>query len=137
MLGHVDFASINYISVLVAAVLAFGVGSIWYGKPLFANTWMKEVGLTEEQIQQGNMGMIFGGTFVMSFIAMLFLDIFIGQEAGALVGALHGAIIAAVFIGTSLASNYLFSQRSTKLFLIDAGYDVVRYALAGAVLGAW
>jgi len=137
MINHVDFASINYFAVLVAAVLAFGVGSLWYGKPLFANVWMKETGLTEEQLQGANFGMIFGSSLVMSFIAMLFLAVFIGPNATVFIGALHGAIIAGIFIGTSLATNYLFSQRSLKLFLIDAGYDLVRYTLAGSVLGAW
>ena len=136
MINHVDFASINYLAVLVAAVLAFGLGSIWYGKPLFGSAWQREMGLSDEDLQSGNMGMIFGATFVAAFIAMLFLAIFMGPDATVATGALHGAIIAAVFIATSIATHYLFSRKAMKLFLIDAGYDVVRYALAGAVLGA-
>ena len=137
MSNHVDFASINYLAVLVATVLAFGLGSIWYGKPLFGSAWQSEMGLSDEDIQSRNMGMIFGTTFVVAFIAMLFLAVFMGPNATVATGALHGAIIAAAFIATSIATHYLFSQKSMKLFLIDAGYDVVRYALAGAVLGAW
>lgn len=137
MINHVDFGSINYLSVLVATLLAFGLGAIWYGKPLFGSSWQKEMGLSDEDIQGGNMALTFGTTFVVAFIAMLFLAIFMSPEATALSGALHGAIIATVFIATSIATHYLFSQKSLKLFLIDAGYDIVRYALAGAVLGAF
>ena len=55
MVNHVDFASINYLAVLVATVLAFGLGSIWYGKPLFGSAWQREMGLSDEDIQSGNL----------------------------------------------------------------------------------
>jgi hypothetical protein len=32
---------------------------------------------------------------------------------------------------------YLFEQRPFKLWLIDAGYQVVNFAAMGAVIGAW
>ncbi len=137
MINHVDFGSINYLSVLVATLLAFGLGAIWYGKPLFGSAWQKEMGLSDEDLQSGNMALTFGTTFVVAFIAMLFLAVFMSPDATVASGALHGAIIATVFIATSIATHYLFSQKSLKLYLIDAGYDVVRYALAGAVLGAF
>ncbi len=137
MNNHVDFASINYLAVLLATVLAFGLGAIWYGKPLFGSAWQKEMGLSDEDLQSGNMGVTFGMTFVVAFIAMLFLAVFMGPGATVASGALHGAIIATVFIATSIATHYLFSQKSLKIFLIDAGYDIVRYALAGAILGAF
>lgn len=137
MIAHVDFGSINYLAVLVATLLAFGLGALWYGSPLFGKAWQSEMGLSDEDLQSGNMGMTYGTTFVMAFIAMLFLAILLGPESSWWSGALHGAIVAAAFIATSIATHYLFSQKTMKIFLIDAGYDVVRYALAGAVLGAW
>lgn len=137
MINHVDFGAINYLAVLIATLLAFGLGALWYGPPLFGKAWQVEMGLSDEDLQSGNMGMTYGTTFVVAFIAMYFLAIFMGPDASFLSGALHGAIIGTVFIATSIATHYLFSQKSLKIFLIDAGYDVVRYALAGAVLGAF
>lgn len=137
MLNHVDFASLNYLAILLATLLAFGLGAIWYGPPLFGRAWMNEMGLSEEDIQGGNMGMTYGLTFVAAFIAMLFLAVFLSPQADWLSGALHGAIIGTVFVATSIATHYLFSQKSLRIFLIDAGYDVVRYTLAGAILGAF
>lgn len=137
MLGHVDFAAINYPSVLVAALLAFALGALWYGPPLFGKAWQEAMGLSDEDLQGINPAKTYGTTFILSFISMLFLDIFMGEGATLATGVLHGAIIGVVFIATSIGTHYLFSQKSMKIFLIDSGYDVVRYALAGAVLGAW
>ena len=62
----------NFYSVLVAAATTLVVGAIWYSPMLFANAWMKESGLTEEQLKKGNMLKIFGLTFIFSImIAMI------------------------------------------------------------------
>jgi hypothetical protein len=37
----------------------------------------------------------------------------------------------------SLGVIYLFERRSLKLWLINSGYQVLAFALVGAILGAW
>jgi hypothetical protein len=37
----------------------------------------------------------------------------------------------------ALGVTYLFEHRSLKLFLINAGYQVVTFTVMGAILGAW
>ena len=54
-----DFSNINIWAVLVATLSTFLVGWLWYG-PLFGKAWMSASGMTEEKVQQGNMGKIFG-----------------------------------------------------------------------------
>ena len=54
--------------VTSAALAGFVVGGIWYG-PVMGRKWMGAVGLTEEQIKQGNMGLIYGGAFAFSLLA--------------------------------------------------------------------
>ncbi|MCH7574095.1 MAG: DUF1761 domain-containing protein [Candidatus Marinimicrobia bacterium] len=38
--------SINYLAVLVAAAIEFGLGALWFG-PLFGKPWMAAHGWTE------------------------------------------------------------------------------------------
>ena len=59
---------VDWIAVVVAAVMGFVVGGIYYG-PLLGKQWMGAVGLTEEEVEQGNMPMIFGGAFAFSLFA--------------------------------------------------------------------
>ena len=42
-----NFADINWLAVLVAAVSAFLLGGIWYG-PLFKHAWCREAGIDPE-----------------------------------------------------------------------------------------
>ena len=62
--------SINYLAVLVAALSAFIIGGLWYSV-LFAKPWMVENGFDDEQLKKGNIGMIFGGSFILSFVFLL------------------------------------------------------------------
>jgi len=132
-----SFTEINWLSVLVAAVVAFGIGGLWYSPILFSKRWQKELKLSDEKINSSNMVLIFGLTFLLNLIAALVLDIFIGKDSSLLTGLLKGLLVSVAWIGTALGINYLFSRKSFVLFLIDAGYFVVFFTLMGAILGAW
>jgi Protein of unknown function (DUF1761) len=58
----------NVIALFVAAVLTLFVGFVWYHPKVFGTVWMKEAGLTEEQLKTGNMLKIFGLTYVFSLL---------------------------------------------------------------------
>ncbi len=60
--------SINFIAVLVAALVPTIVGFLWYNPKLFGNAWMKAADMTEEKIKGGNMPVIFGVSFLLSFL---------------------------------------------------------------------
>ena len=60
--------SINYLAVGVAAVSAFIIGGLWYAPFLFGKVWQKEVGLSDEEMKNANMGKTFGIAFVLSLI---------------------------------------------------------------------
>jgi len=131
-----QFSSLNWISVLVAALAGFVIGSLWYG-PLFQKPWMKHSGMTREKGAQGNPVLIFGGAYVLNVIAATGLGLLIG-DSGTWLGGLHaGAFAGLFFVATALGVIYLFEQRSLVLWLINSGYQVVNFAAMGAILGAW
>ena len=54
--------------VLAGAAVFFMVGAIWYGV-LFGKAWQNAAGLSDEDVQGGNMALIFGLTlFVLSLL---------------------------------------------------------------------
>ena len=55
--------------VALAALVPLILGFIWYHPKLFGKAWMKSSGLTEESMKGANMTLIFGLTFLFSFIA--------------------------------------------------------------------
>ncbi|HAM98764.1 MAG TPA: DUF1761 domain-containing protein [Marinilabiliales bacterium] len=132
--------AMNLWAVLVSAVLAFGIGSIWYG-PLFGKAWQKEVGLSDEKIQSGNMIKIFGISFILTLIMAFGMAFLFHKVEDAkvtwLVGLTHGLYIGVAFVVTSMGVNYQYEGKSLKLWAINSGYQVLFLMLMGAILGAW
>lgn len=129
-------ASINWLAVLVSAVSTFLLGGLWYG-PLLGRAWMRASGITEEQAKQGNMGMVFGLSFVLQLVAAVVLAMFIGAEANAMFGLFAGAAVGVAWVATGLGVVYLFEQRPLAHWAVNAGYHVVSYSIMGLILGAW
>ena len=125
---------VNWIAVLVGALAGFMVGGIWYG-PIMGKKWMGAVGLSEEQIRQGNMGVIYGGAFAFSIVASWTMAHTFAtyDDLSATVKILTAFGVAIGFIIPAIGTNYLFSQKSKTLFFIDAGYWILFYIAMGAV----
>lgn len=125
---------INWLGVTVAAVSAFVLGGLWYG-PLFGKAWQRGVGLSDEQLQQGNPAKIYGGAFVLSFIAALVFAMFLGpdQPLGFAVGV--GFAAGAAWVAASFGISYLFEHRPLSLWAINGGYHTLQFTLYGLVLG--
>jgi hypothetical protein len=128
--------SISWWSVLAATLSSFVIGGLWYG-PLFQKPWMQASGMTKEQGAKGNMALIFGGTFVLNLIVAAGIAVLLGSTRSLVLGMHTGLFSAFFFVATSLGVIYLFEQRSLKLWLVNAGYQVVIFTVMGAIIGAW
>ena len=127
-----------YLEVLIAAVAAFLLGFAWY-TVLFGKAWQAETGITSESAKSGA-AMTHGLAFVMMAVLAFGLNMMIGfhepAEQTLTHGAFHGVQLAGIFGLPAVAINYLYQQKSLKLFLIDGGYLLAFMALMGAVMGA-
>jgi hypothetical protein len=134
-MGEAGF-QINFLAVLASTILAFVLGGLWYG-PFFGKVWMNENGFTEEGLKKANMAKIFGTTFILNIIIAVNLAAFIGTKQDLGFGLFAGAAAGIGWVSASLGITYLFSRKSLKLFLIDAGYQSIIYTLMGGILGIW
>ena len=136
-----DLGNINYIAVLVAAIASFAFGALWYGNALFGKSWQKELGFTDEYLKEGNMGKIFGSSFLlmllMSFGMGMLVQGHYTEEVNWLGGLYHGLYVGALFVATGYGINMLYQRKTLKLWAIDSGYQVIILAIMGAILGAW
>jgi len=70
----------NFYSVLASGFVTLILGFIWYHPKVFGTIWMRESGLTQEELSKGNMLKIFGLTFIYSLlIGMMMMPIVIHQ----------------------------------------------------------
>jgi len=130
-----DPSQINYLAVGVAALSSFLVGGLWYSPILFANAWMREAGLGEDELRKA-VGRTFATAFVISLVMALNLAFFLGPEGNFGYGAMMGALTA-VWVAGGLGITFAFERRSLMLTLIDGGYHVVAFTLMGGIIGAW
>lgn len=119
----------------MAALSSFLIGGLWYSPILFANAWMREAGLQEDELRE-KVGQTFALAFVLSVVIAFNLAAFLGPEATWSWGMTAG-VLAAVWVAASMAITFAFERRSAMLMLIDGGYHVVAYAVMGGILGAW
>lgn len=131
-------SDINYLAVLVAAVISMFLGYIWYLPKLFGDAWMKIVGLTEEVAKKSAPKAMFG-MFVVALISAFVLAHFVDFTQATTFGAgvVTGLWLWLGFSGAVIFSNFAFERRPFKWFLITAGYQLVNLAILGGVLAVW
>ena len=131
------FADINFMGILIAAIVSFVLGWLWYSPFLFGKIWMEEMKVKEEDCKKKNMAVALGGTFLLTLITAFILSSFveIAGASGAISGGIIGILAGAGFVATAMATNNLFEGKSMKLFLINAGHYMACYAAMGTVLG--
>ena len=135
-----DFGSINWIAVLVAALVNFIAGFIWFSPIGFYPAWWRAIGRdpSQEPGQGQNMGAVFGMVTVAVFVQAILLALIVGVfkelngdvslTSGLAIGAVVGLIGAAASLG-----HRLFSNQGLKVWIIEVASDVLNIALMGVV----
>ena len=142
--------NVNYLSVFVAAIVIFALGGLWYSPVLFAKRWIALHGRTEEQMRadaaRSNMPVMYLLAFITSLIiawAMAVLaNPFVPSAPTTVLdwtfrGAKLGAFCWFGFVLPTTFATALFSMKPKQLWLIDAGYNLVSFILAGAIILGW
>lgn len=131
------FDGVNWLAVLTAAVTTFILGAVWYNPKVMGTIWMRGSGMTEEKIKQGNMGKTFGVAFIMGLITAMSLGIILKGSGSAAQGALTGFVLAVGFTVAGFGTHYLYEQRPWPHFIANAGYEILKVVVMGAIIGAW
>lgn len=132
-----DFASVNWISVIIVTFLSFPLGTFWHSKIMFGEVWKRDSPFSFDMTKKSKMFRLFALATILHFMAMTALDSFIGVEATLFSGLIVGLEVSIFWIFTSVAATYMFVGRPFRLILIDGGFYVVYFTLAGSILGAW
>lgn len=65
---------LNFKILLAASLIPLVIGFVWYNPKVFGTAWMNATGMTEEKAKGANMPLIFGLTFVFSFMFAFILQ---------------------------------------------------------------
>jgi hypothetical protein len=130
---------VNALGVLLAAVSSMVVGSIWYARPVFGNTWMK-LAKVKMDGDKDKMWLPILITFILSLITAYVL---------AHVSYLSNSFFHNTFLQDSVATAFwmwlgftaariythdLFEGRPTKLTVITVSHELVTFLVMGLVI---
>lgn len=135
---------INYLAVLVCAVLSMVLGFVWYG-PLFGKKWMEIIKADPNDLERRKeMQKAAGKLYVVQFLLTLFqvwvlASYIVGWNDGLEVE--RAIWIWAGFVLPTVAGAAMWNNDSAKIswarFLIQGGYQLILFVMFGIVLGAW
>lgn len=131
--------AVNWLAVLVSAVVGLATGWLWYG-PLFGKMWMGMMGMTTESMKGMSMKPMHAmiGGFITSLVVAYVLAYFIGALGIMDVWAAMqlACWIWFGFMATQSIGVWLWDGKPFKLFVLVAAHQFVMIHLMALVL-AW
>lgn len=134
---------LNWVAVIVAAVVYYALGALWYSRSVLGNTWMASIGWDpdpEDGPQMSTTEMILPFfAFLVTAIALGMLAAATGTDTlgeGLVLGLVAGVGVAAAITLVTAVYDPM-SPKPMTWFWVTAGYHVVGILVASAIIGAW
>lgn len=127
---------IDWLVVVLAAILNLVIGFVWYSKMLFGPAWSKLSNRPSKEMLGD------GKTLALSFLVSLIMAFFLAFFEGILGvttvmdGMFVGFLIWLGFVATTQISSFLWYKKPFKLFLINTGYRLLSFLVMGGLIGA-
>ena len=128
---------INHIAVFTCAVMSLVIGALWYSPILFLKVWQSANGFSDEDLKKVNPAKTFSITFFLSWLMSYNLAAFLGDKNTTWQWGLTAGLLTAVWAAGMFVVIGLFEFRPLKYLLINCGYIVLYFAVAGFILGIW
>jgi hypothetical protein len=110
-------ANVNWLAVIVGAVLAFLLGWLWYSPMLFGRKWAEGVG-----VELGSASSMPVGAMVSQGVALLLLAWIFGITAAN--EDLLTVILVVLAIAAFIVSAGMFAKKSMYAIYTEAGYII-------------
>ena len=123
---------------LVAVLIKFVIGWVWYSPLLFLKQWQQLSGVTDEQMRGGmGKGIVtwIAGSVVMTFV--LAHAVYYAGASTAVLGAAVGFVNWLGFIFVVQLDAWAADKRPFKFVAINAGSNLIALVIMGAILAAW
>jgi hypothetical protein len=134
-----DMGSVNFLSIIVAALAYMALGALWYSPILFGKPWTAGIGKTKEQIASDFSPINYLLALITSFIAaygIARLMIWTGRST-VYDGIVIGLLVGICFVMSSMGVNDLFEGRPRGLTVINVLYHIAGFIIIGIIIGAW
>lgn len=133
---------INYLAVLIAAVITMAIGAFWYSPAGFGKQWASLMGWGDpakmDQMKKGA-GKSYAWMFVASLVTAFVLGSIVRLAGAATIsaGASVGFWLWLGFVATTQIGSVLWEMKPPQLFAINTLYSLVTLVINGALLAVW
>lgn len=132
--------NINFVASIVASLVSWVIGMLWYSPILFGNAWTKlskidpqKMNMKKEMPKIASIGLL--SAFVSAVVLGLFLDMTVSTTVTE--GMTIGFWAWLGFAATTLVNGVLYEKKPWSLYVINSGYLFVTYIAMGAILVLW
>jgi hypothetical protein len=128
---------LNYLAIIVATIVYFMLGAVWYSPLMFGKSWasMQNIKMDDKSRLPIMLSITFVLNIIVSVAMMLLVKITFINE---LLGGLKLGLLAGVgFSATTIGITFLYESRPFKIYLIDAGYHIAGIVIVGGILSVW
>jgi hypothetical protein len=136
---------VNYLAVLVAAIISMVLGFLWYG-PIFGKKWIALMNFTPASMEAAkakgmakSYALMVLGSLLMAYILshnLVFGSSYLGTE-GVVAGLNVGFWNWLGFVVPVTMGSVLWEGKSWKLWWLNVGYYLVSMLLMGIILAVW
>jgi hypothetical protein len=121
------------LGVIVAALVQWGFGAVWYSPMLFGNKWVQ---LGKIQIDTDKMysAMINGLIVSLIMAGMMACFMYRFQINTVMGGAAFGFELWLGFVATVTSYSLIYENRPKELYLLNNGYNLIGMVLMGMIL---
>lgn len=131
------FLDVNFVAVIVSAILYMGLGFLWYSPKVLGPQWLSETKFRLEDMKcdAKTLGLAFVNSLVMFFALAHFVKATNSTTFWA--GLCVGFWAWLGFVATTHFSGVLWEKRPLKLMGINIAVVLIGFLLLGGLLAVW
>lgn len=138
---EISLFSGHYLIVLIAAVIHFVIGMLWYSPLIFGKAWAKAVGFkkTDMEVEKNKRKWKpYLASFLTSIVMVYILGVFIQMaQVTTVLGGMYIAFLVWLgFVATATMGGMLWEKKPLELYFINAAYHLIALNIAAAFIGA-
>jgi uncharacterized membrane protein len=140
-MSFATLGELNWLAVVVATVVYYGLGALWYSRSVFGNRWAKSIGWDAAAATPASAAFyilpFFG--YLLIVIAIAMLTVATGSDTLA-EGLILGLVLGVFFAGSIFFTTAKFEPTKPEpmnWFLISGGYAAVGIVMAAIILSVW
>lgn len=132
------FAELNWLAVLVAGLVYFVIGAVWYTDALMGRQYRTALGLDPDAKATPD-----PTPLVINLVGWLVSALALGLVAtavdadGVAEGIILGLVVGVGVVLTQMLVTTTYEGRGNALFKVNAPYVIIGYIVMGVILATW